>query len=66
MDERPNKRPYTDNLDVQITPFGLGSLYVIQLVFKLMNSKLKPYLKVPWLVDFKDNSSLHLINRLDE
>ena len=27
LDERPNKRPYTVNLDVQITPFGLGSLY---------------------------------------
>ena len=25
--ERPNKRPYTVNLDVQITPFGLWSLY---------------------------------------
>ena len=27
MDKRPNKRPYTVNLDVQITPFGLWSLY---------------------------------------
>ena len=28
LDERPNKRPYTVNLDFQITPFGLGSLYL--------------------------------------
>ena len=27
LDERPNKCPYTINLDVQITPFGLESLY---------------------------------------
>ena len=28
LDERLNKRPYTVNLDVQTTPFGLCSLYV--------------------------------------
>ena len=53
MDERPNKRPLTVNLDVQITPFGLWSLYV-----KLALNSCQPF---PLSKSTEETLAVHLL-----